>query len=58
MIDSYRLMRMAEEMEEDAAKDDEAEEILPYENPDSADEFKRKYKEFYTDVKISIKEDW
>lgn len=57
-MDKYKLMRMAENMEEDALKFDEVEEAFPPESSDSAEEFKRKYKEFYTDVKISIKEDW
>lgn len=57
-MDKYKLMRLAEDMEEDAFKYDEAEEIYPYEPADSAAEFKRKYKEFYTDIKTSIKEDW
>ena len=29
-----------------------------YEISDSAEAFKQKYKEFYTDIKLSIKEDW
>lgn len=56
-MDKYKLMRMAENLEEDAIKFDEVEELFPQEN-ESAEDFKRKYKEFYTDIKISIKEDW
>lgn len=56
-MDKYKLMRLSEQLEEDAIKFDEADELFPPEFSD-AQEFKRKYKEFYTDVKISIKEDW
>ncbi len=56
-MDKYKLMRMAESLEEDAIKFDEVEELFPSEG-NSAENFKKKYKEFYTDIKISIKEDW
>ena len=56
-MDKYKLMRMAENLEEDAIKFDEVDELFPQEG-ESAEDFKRKYKEFYTDIKISIKEDW
>ena len=54
----YQLMRLAENLEEDAIKFDELEDAFPVEEGDTAEDFKRKYKEFYTDIKISIKEDW
>ena len=57
-MDKYKLMRMAENLEEDAIKFDEVEDIFPPHDSNSAEDFKRKYKEFYTDIKISIKEDW
>ena len=57
-MDKYKLMRMAENFEEDAIKFDEIDELFPQEEGTSAEDFKRKYKEFYTDIKISIKEDW
>ena len=57
-MDKYKLMRMAENLEEDAIKFDEVEDIFPPQDSKSAEDFKRKYKEFYTDIKISIKEDW
>ena len=58
MMDKYKLMRMAENLEEDAIKFDEVEELFPAPEGQTAEDFKRKYKEFYTDIKISIKEDW
>ncbi len=51
-------MRMAENLEEDAIKFDEVEEAFPAPQDNNAENFKKKYKEFYTDIKISIKEDW
>ena len=57
-MDKYKLMRMAENLEEDAIKFDEIDELFPQEEGTSAEDIKRKYKEFYTDIKISIKEDW
>lgn len=57
-MDKYKLMRMAENLEEDAIKFDEVEELFPSPEGQTAEDFKRKYKEFYTDIKISIKEDW
>ena len=56
-MNKYKLMRMDESLEEDAIKFDEVEELFPSEG-NSAEDFKKKYKEFYTDIKISIKEDW
>ena len=57
-MDKYKLMRMAENLEEDAIKFDEVEDLFPHQESNSAEDFKRRYKEFYTDIKISIKEDW
>ena len=57
-MDKYKLMRMAENLEEDAIKFDEIDELFAKEEGTTAEDFKRKYKEFYTDIKISIKEDW
>jgi hypothetical protein len=51
---AYKLMRLSENSDEDAV---EIEEINDRENTE-AEDFKRKYKDFYTDIKISIKEDW
>lgn len=51
---AYELMRMSEDSDEDAY---DAEDIRE-EKEKSAQTFKEKYKEFYSDIKISIKEDW
>ena len=43
-MDKYKLMRMAENLEEDAIKFDEVDELFPQEG-ESAEDFKRKYKD-------------
>ncbi len=60
-MNNYELMKRAEKYDEDfdAIIEEEnsvekAEEISETE----AERFKRKYKEFYTDIKLSHKEDW
>lgn len=51
----YELMRKSELMDDDGMDIYEAEQK---DDRSSADKFKEKYKEYYTDIKISIKEDW
>ena len=51
----YRLMRMSETSDENGFSEEDAEEIFREKNRKN---FKEEYKEFYTDIKISIKEDW
>ncbi len=51
----YEMMRKSDLDDEDAIELDELN--LNSEN-NSTEEFTRKYKEFYSDIKISIKEDW
>ena len=57
-MDDYTRMKLSEKMDEDSC------ELMDFEynelNPEgvSAEDFKRKYKEFYTDIKLTIKEDW
>lgn len=51
----YELMRQSELM------DDDGMDIVDAERQDmrtSAEKFKEEYKDFYTDIKISVKEDW
>ena len=51
----YELMRASELMDDDGMDIDEAE---ARDERSDAERFKQQYKEFYTDIKISIKEDW
>ncbi len=57
---SYELMKLAERLDEDC--DDLLSEICSLEQAQryetDAEAFKRRYKEFYTDIKLSHKEDW
>ncbi len=55
MLDRLELMRLSENSDDDAYEwsDFDLEDLLP--KPDA---FKQKYKEFYDDIKLSIKEDW
>lgn len=57
-MDNYTLMKLSEKMDDDAVDiaDFDPEEL--YSVPNDAEAFKQKYKEFYTDIKLSIKEDW
>ena len=52
---NYELMRKSELMDDDGMDLDDAER---QDDKTSAERFKEQYKEFYTDIKISIKEDW
>ena len=51
----YDLMRKSELMDDDGMDLDEA---AQRDERSDAERFKEQYKEFYTDIKISIKEDW
>ena len=51
----YELMRKSELMDDDGMDIDEAEQR---DERTDAERFQEQYKEFYTDIKISIKEDW
>ena len=51
----YDLMRKSELLDDDGMDIDEAEQR---DDRTDAERFKEQYKEFYTDIKISIKEDW
>ncbi len=51
----YDLMRKSEQMDDDGMDIEEAQQ---QDNRSSAKKFTEKYKDFYTDIKISIKEDW
>ncbi len=51
----YEMMRKSELMDDDGMDMEEADDC---EQQSDAEKFKKQYKEFYTDIKISIKEDW
>ncbi len=51
----YDLMRKSETMDDDGMDLDEA---IRQDLRSGAEKFKEQYKDFYTDIKISIKEDW
>ena len=52
---NYELMRKSELMDDYGMDLDDAER---QDDRSDAERFKEQYKEFYTDIKISIKEDW
>ncbi len=57
-MNDYELMRLSERMDEDAAdlRDYELKELTAKKpNPER---LREKYKEFYSDIKLSQKEDW
>lgn len=55
-MNDYDLMKLSDNDEEDAPDFDDLPKI---ENANvSPDDFKTKYKEFYSDIKTGIKEDW
>ena len=51
----YELMRQSELMDDDGLDLDD---VVQRDERTDAERFKEQYKEFYTDIKISIKEDW
>ena len=58
MID-YEKMNLAEKYDEDCDCIEDEEDLESAEGCESeAEAFKRRYKEFYTDIKLSHKEDW
>lgn len=55
----YEKMKLAEKYDEDCdciEEEEDLERAAEYES--EAEAFKRRYKEFYTDIKLSHKEDW
>ena len=58
-MDNYERMKLAEKFDEDCDFIEDYGYLEDAEKFESdADAFKRKYKEFYTDIKLSHKEDW
>lgn len=57
-MDNYELMKLSEKFDEDGVFAEDFDPDDWYHEADDAEEFKRKYKEFYTDIKLSHKEDW
>ena len=57
-MDNYTLMKLSEKMDDDAVDLIDYEYYDLYNNVNNAESFKEKYKEFYTDIKLSHKEDW
>ncbi len=59
-MNNYELMKKAERLDEDV--NDLYDEYCSLEDSQKYEKdpeiFKRKYKEFYTDIKLSHKEDW
>ena len=51
----YDLMRQSELMDDDGM---DIEESQREDNRTSAQKFKESYKDFYTDIKINISDDW
>ena len=51
----YDLMRKSELLDDDGMDIDEAERV---DERSSAEKYKEQYKEFYTDIKLNISEDW
>ncbi len=51
----YELMRQSELMDDDGMDLDDATAV---DARSDAEKFKQQYKEFYTDVKLSDREDW
>ncbi len=51
----YQLMRQSELMDDDGMDLNEAQQ---QDDRSAVDKFKEKYKDFYSDIKINIREDW
>ena len=55
----YEKMKLAEKYDEDCDCIEDEEDLERAEGCESeAEAFKRRYKEFYTDIKLSHKDDW
>lgn len=58
-MNNYDKMKLAEKFDEDCDfMIEESDLELAQKKATSAEAFKEKYKEFYTDIKLSHKEDW
>lgn len=58
-MNNYERMKLAEKYDEDCEyMEEELDLELAEQYESEAEAFKRKYKEFYTDIKLSHKEDW
>lgn len=51
----YELMRQSEDADDDGMDLDDA---VAQDDRPAAEKFKEKYKEYYTDIKLSDREDW
>lgn len=51
----YELMRQSEDADDDGMDLDDA---AAQDDRPAAEKFKEKYKEYYTDIKLSDREDW
>ena len=49
-MDDYRLMQLSENQDDDAVESSDFEE--------EEEDFSTRYRAFYDDVKVSVKEDW
>ena len=54
-MDKLSQLRMSELMDEDGVKDFER---LEYEERDRVKSYREEYKDFYSDIKLDVKEDW
>ncbi|MCM1043864.1 MAG: hypothetical protein NC350_06670 [Corallococcus sp.] len=51
----YKLMRESEFLDDDGMDLEDARHI---DKSNSVEKFKREYKDYYSDIKLSVKEDW
>ncbi|MBQ2723747.1 MAG: hypothetical protein IJF72_03770 [Clostridia bacterium] len=55
----YQLMRKSESFDDDGAEMEDLHELEQQnKQPQTGKEFEKKYKEFYSDIKTNIREDW
>lgn len=58
-MNNYEKMKKAEQYDEDCSEMYDEEDLLAAQSfATESEKFKRKYKEFYTDIKIDRREDW
>lgn len=58
-MNNYEKMKRAEQCDEDCSEIYDEEDLIAAQKYETDSEnFKRKYKEFYTDIKIDRREDW
>ena len=59
-MNNYELMKLSEQFDEDGVfmEDYDLNDLYDQQDPSDPEVFKQRYKDFYSDIQLSHKEDW